>query len=68
MVKLNYITNLTLAIMATLFGFGNAIRCLSIHYDYLGDKIFYTVMMALIGCVGLWLIGVAREEYKNEKE
>lgn len=51
------------SIGAIAFGFGNAIRCaFFIDYDRMADKVFYTVMLALIGVVGIWMYNAKDDE------
>lgn len=68
MKKIEFLSSIAMAIMAMMFGFGNAIRCLFfIHYESAFDRGFYAVMLSIIGCVGIWWWNTARDEYRNGK-
>ena len=59
----NRIMGKIVSIGAIAFGFGNAIRCaFFIDYDHMADKVFYTVMLALIGVVGIWMYNAKDDE------
>ena len=59
----NRIIAKAVSISTMVFGFGNAIRCaFFLDYDRFADKVFYTVMLALIGLVGLWMYNIKEDE------
>ena len=53
------------ALNTTLFGFATMFRCLCADYT-IGNKVFYSAMMFLIGFLGLCLLRFTLKEYKED--
>lgn len=62
--KIEYGVYFICALNTSLFGFATMIRCLFADYT-IGNKIFYSAMMFLIGIIGVNLLRFTLKEYKE---
>lgn len=67
--KVLHILQSIVAVAITLFGFGNAMRCLFFtDYEYSADRFFFTTMLSLIGFAGIYLWIANQKECKAEND